>query len=63
MMFEDQIEYECVGQDHRSAPIETGREVTIYNGCWAHCPAGADGGHHWLRVRAREGAISPGITT
>ena len=50
-MFEDVVEYECVRPDHLPQPVSNGREITIHDGCWAHCPAGADVGHEWQQVR------------
>ena len=55
-MFEDRVEYECVRPDHLPQPASNGREITIHKGCWAHCPAGADGGHEWQHLDVDERA-------
>lgn len=49
-MFGDVIEFECIRLDHVPPRVPTGREITIYDRCWAHCPGGADGDHEWQRV-------------
>ena len=60
-MFGDVIEYECIRLDHVPLRVPTGREVTIYDRCWAHCPGGADGDHDWQRVSIT-GRVAPSRT-
>ena len=48
------VSYVCRARVHvavsRNAPVAAGSPVTVYEGEWAYCPAGAQTEHEWEAI-------------
>jgi hypothetical protein len=53
-MSSDLVRYVCRAQVHvdasRNATVAAGSPVTIHEGAWAYCPAGARTEHEWEAI-------------